>query len=214
MSNPMIFLDSAIVKDARMAAEWAWVRGITTNPVLLAQSDLAPEETLRQLARTISGPVFYQLTAPDVPGMIAEAQRAADLLADQLVLKIAASPKGFEAAAQLAVHNDVCITAVFYASQALVAEAVGASYVALYYNRAMRLMEDGPGFVRAVVDVLQGSPCEVIAASVKSPEEAVAARRAGIPHLTLPLAMLEAVGRCDLSEQVIADFNRGGRGII
>jgi transaldolase len=214
MSNAMILLDSAIVKDARQAAGWGWVQGITTNPVLLAQSDLPPEETLRQLAETITGPVFYQLTAPDVAGMIVEAERAEDVLGGQLVLKIAASPKGFEAAAQLSLHADVCITAVFNASQAIAAEAAGARFLALYYNRAMRLMEDGPGFVRAVVDVLEGSSCEVIAASVKSPAEAVAARQAGIPHLTLPLAMLEALGRCDLSEQVIADFNRNGRGII
>ena len=214
MGNTMILLDSAIVNDARRAASWEWVRGITTNPALLAKSELAPEETLRQLAETIAGPVFYQLTAPDVPGMIYEAERAYDILGEQLVLKIAASPKGFEAAAQLALHNDVCITAVFGAAQALVAEAAGARYVAVYYNRAMRLMEDGPGFILAVVDVLQGSTCEVIAASVKSPEEAVAVRRAGIPHLTLPVAVLEALARCDLSEQVIADFNQNGRGIL
>ena len=214
MSTPMILLDSARVNDARVAARWEWVQGITTNPTLLAQSDLAPEETLRQLAEAISGPVFYQLTAPDVRGMFIEAERAHEVLGDQLVLKIAASSAGFEAAAQLSVHNDVALTTVFSASQALAAEAAGARYLILYYNRSMRLLDDGPGFVRAVVDVLKNGPCEVIAASVKSSEEAVAARRAGIPHLTLPLEVLEALVHSDLSEQAIAVFNRDGRGIV
>jgi transaldolase len=214
MRNPMLFLDSARVEDARKAARWEWVRGITTNPTLLAQSDLAPEETLRQLAETIPGPVFYQLTAPDVPEMYNEAERAHALLGDRLILKIAASSIGFEAAAQLSVHYDVAITAVFSTSQALVAEAAGARYLALYYNRAMRLMEDGPGFVRAVVEVMEGGSCEVIAASIKSPEEAVAARRAGIPHLTLSLAVLKMLVRSEISEQAITEFNRDGRGIV
>jgi len=39
-----VFLDSAIIEEARQAAEWRWVNGITTNPSLLAQSDLSPKK--------------------------------------------------------------------------------------------------------------------------------------------------------------------------
>ena len=64
-----------------------------------------------------------------------------------------------------------------------------------------------------MVDVLGGGHCELIAASVKSPKEAVAARRAGIPHLTLPLVVLEAMVRSDLSEEAIEVFSRDGQGL-
>ncbi len=42
----MIYLDSAIIKEAEIAKKWGWVKGITTNPTLLAKRNLSPEETL------------------------------------------------------------------------------------------------------------------------------------------------------------------------
>ena len=57
-----LYLDSAIVSEAEIARDLGWVTGITTNPTLLANSDLPPEITLKKLAGIIPGEVFYQLT--------------------------------------------------------------------------------------------------------------------------------------------------------
>ena len=45
----MIYLDSAILEEARTAVAMGWVRGITTNPTLLGKSDRPAEECLQQL---------------------------------------------------------------------------------------------------------------------------------------------------------------------
>ena len=61
----MIYLDSAIINDAKIAIQYGWVKGITTNPTLLAKSDLSPEETLQKLADLSPGELYYQLTATE-----------------------------------------------------------------------------------------------------------------------------------------------------
>lgn len=43
----MIYLDSALITEAEIALKFGWVKGITTNPTLLAKSDLSPQETLK-----------------------------------------------------------------------------------------------------------------------------------------------------------------------
>jgi transaldolase len=45
-----IYVDTAIVTEATLASKFGWVAGITTNPTLLAKSNLSPDVTLKQLA--------------------------------------------------------------------------------------------------------------------------------------------------------------------
>lgn len=209
-----LFLDSAQPDEVRTAMQWGWVAGVTTNPTLLAKSGLPPAETLETLARTASGMVFYQLTAPTVEGMLEEAQRAGDILQDHLALKIMPTPPGFEVAAQLSDNIPCAITGVYSAAQAMVAQAAGAAYVIFYYHRALGLLEDVRRFLRELTGVLADTKTELIAASVKSVEEAVEVRMAGVQHLTLPFSILQALMEHDLSARTLEEFNREGRGLF
>jgi transaldolase len=56
-----------------------------------------------------------------------------------------------------------------------------------------------------------GDRPEILAASVKSPEQAVATLIAGAQHLTLPLAVIESMGDHELSQAAIEEFGRAGR---
>ncbi len=208
-----LYLDSAQLEDAQQAIAWGWVKGITTNPTLLAQSPQPPAETLGRLAAICPGELYYQLLSPDLPGMIREAERAREILGPKLVLKIPATPVGFTAVARLAPEIPCSVTAIYSPAQALVAAEAGARYAIAYVNRATRLLGDGIALVAAMRAVLQGSPTTILAASLKSPEEAAAAYQAGAEHLTLPLAMLKALAHHDLSEQTVADFATQGRGL-
>ena len=38
-----LYLDSAIISEAQIVKDWGWVKGLTTNPTLLAKSELSPE---------------------------------------------------------------------------------------------------------------------------------------------------------------------------
>ncbi len=209
-----LYLDSASLDDARTAIAWGWVQGITTNPTLLAQSELVPDATLRELAAICPGELYYQILAPDLPGMLSEGRQARALIGPKLVLKIPATPTGFEAVARLAPEIDCSVTAIYSAAQAMVAAAAGAKYAIAYVNRATRLLGDGIALVAEMNAVLQGSATTILAASLKSPAEAAAARQAGAHHLTLPLAMLAALTQHELSDQTVQEFAAKGRGLF
>ncbi len=88
-----------------------------------------------------------------------------------------------------------------------------ARYVAVYVNRATRLMGDGFKLVREVAEILKHSSTEIIAASIKSSEEACASLAAGAHHLALPYEVLTGLIMHPLSEQAMAEFQDNGVGI-
>jgi len=208
-----ILLDSANLEEAKAIARWGWVKGITTNPTILAKSNLPPEKVLQHLADISPGELYYQLTSSDFEGMVAEARQAYQLIGKKLVLKIPATAVGFEFAASVSGEIPCSITAIYSAAQAAVAREVGAKYAIAYVNRATRLLGDGMALVREMAAVLQGSPTEILAASLKSPEEAAGAIQAGATHLTLPFEGLKALTVHPLSEQTVVEFLEAGCGI-
>jgi transaldolase len=208
-----IYLDSAITSEAEVASQMRWVKGITTNPTLLAKSELPPETTLKKLAALTSGPVFYQLMASDFDPMLAEGRKAFEIVGKQIVLKIPATAIGFQVVACLSPEITCSVTAIYSAAQAAVAREAGAKIAIAYVNRATRLLGDGIALVRDMASVLSGSNTEILAASIKSPQEAAAALQAGAHHLTLPLSMLQAMATHELSEKTIAEFAKNGIGL-
>ncbi|MEA5500963.1 MAG: transaldolase family protein [Limnoraphis robusta] len=208
-----LYLDSAIIEEARAVSQWGWVKGITTNPTLLAKSSLSPAETLKQLKQTTSGEICYQLTASDLDGMITEAQAAFELLGTQTVLKIPATAIGFQAVASLSPDIACSVTAIYSAAQAAVAMEAGAKYAIAYVNRATRLLGDGIKLVEEMSAVLHRSKTTILAASIKSPEEAAATLKAGATHLTLPLDILTAITTHELSEKTVEEFAQNGIGL-
>ncbi len=210
----LFLLDSADLDEARECAKWGWVKGITTNPAILAKNKNSSEKTLRKLRKITSGPVFYQLTANSKKEMIDEAKLAHDVLGKQLVLKIPATAIGFKACAVLSMKYVCAITTIFSTAQALVANAAGAKYALYYHNRAKRLLKNGSELPRSLVHTLHQSGTAVIAASLKTKEEILEARDAGVQIMTTTFKVLKEMTSHDLSEQAVADFNRNGIGLF
>ncbi len=208
-----LYLDSAIASEAEIVQHWGWVKGITTNPTLLAQADTPPETTLKTLVSLTSGPVYYQLLSVDKKSMISEGIKAFAILGSQTILKIPATPLGFEVVAILSQEITCSVTGIYSPAQATVAREAGAKIAIAYVNRATRLLGDGIALVQDMATVLKGSGVEILAASIKSPEEAAASIQAGADHLTVPLAMLQAIATHELSHQTVADFAAGGVGL-
>ncbi|WP_341731160.1 transaldolase family protein [Microcoleus sp. EPA2] len=209
-----IYVDTAIITEAQLASQWGWVGGITTNPTLLAKSNFSPAVTLQELAQIIPGELYYQLTASDFDGMVAEGKAAFELIGQQTVLKIPATIPGFQAVAHLSPEIPCAVTAIYSPSQAVVSAAAGAKYAIAYVNRATRLLGDGFALVRDMANVLKNTNTEILAASIKSPEEAVQTLLAGAHHLTLPLDVLQAIALHELSQQTVDEFAKNGRGIV
>lgn len=209
-----LYLDSAIIAEAQVVRQWGWVQGVTTNPTLLAKSDLSAQETLTQLKAIFTGEIYYQLTASDFDDMVSEGKAAYELLGEQTVLKIPATEVGFQVLAHLSPEITCSVTAIYSAAQAAVAQEAGAKYAIAYVNRATRFLGDGITLVKQMAAVLAGSETKILAASIKSPEEAAATLAAGAYHLTLPFGILKAMTTHELSEQTVEEFSQTGVGLI
>ena len=95
----------------------------------------------------------------------------------------------------------------------MVACKAGAVNIAIYVNRATRLLGDGIELVRIASAVLSGCSTQIVAASSKSPREASAVLRSGSHHLAIPYDVLQALMTHELSESAIAEFYGSGVGI-
>ena len=204
----MIYLDSADAADARRAAQLAYVRGITTNPKLMAESGRQPLEQLEALLEAFpAGPVFFQPSSPEAATTeLAEALK----LGERVVAKLPAQAQMFALGTDLARDGvTVAYTAVYSPAQALVAASADATWVIPYVDRAARLRPDSP-VVAAIADVLRaaGSSVRVLAASIKSPQQAVESVMQGADAVTAGLAVLEALAHDPLTESAVDEFAR------
>lgn len=209
-----IYIDSAKEDEVRQAKEYGWIKGVTTNPVLLAQAGVPAEATLKRLAAFGFSCLFYQLVSSDEHGMVVEARLALKIVGNALVLKVPPTEAGFRFVTEHATRYPCCVTAVYSPAQALAAREAGAQYVAVYVNRAMRLKGDGIRLVEDISKCLIGSRTEIVAASLKSPEEAGSAFLAGASHLTLPFDVLQALLTHPLSIATLDRFVADGVGLV
>jgi transaldolase len=209
-----LLLDSAIIDDAIKVSKWGWVYGATTNPTLLALSNLSPEKTLLKMSKCFKGPVFYQLIGKTIDSMESEAKLASDILGKKLVLKIPATELGFLATNRLSKTFTCAVTSIFTPAQAMVAHVSGACYALYYHNRAKKLLTNGKRLASELVKVLKNTSTKVVAASLKSPEEVVEARLAGVSILSTSYKVLSEMVQHDLSDSALQDFNQKGIGLI
>jgi transaldolase len=208
-----IFVDTADIEQAKASKGFGWVRGITTNPTLIAQSGDSVEDTIRQLAELNTGLLFYQLVATSVEDMVKEAESVKKMVGEQLVLKIPPTELGFQTIPFLPFGTPCCLTALYSVAQAIVACEIGVRYIAVYVNRATRLLGDGMGLLADMANALKGSQTQILAASIKSPSEAGAAILSGANHLTLPFDVLRTLTAHQYSDEAVRQFRANGSGI-
>ncbi len=209
-----LYLDSAFPQEARRAFATGLVSGITTNPTLVAQTKRSAVEVITQLCDVSKGIVFHQLTEETLSGRKKEAEKMADIQPGRVGLKIPCTYENLALAAVLVRSGHIVgITAVFGLSQVYLACQAGAQYILPYVNRSTRLMGDGIGLVRQMRSVIdaEGANTQIIAASIKSPDEAISTLLAGAHHLTLPLKIIESMGSHRLSDQAIEEFRSAAK---
>ncbi|MFZ2096224.1 MAG: transaldolase family protein [Anaerolineales bacterium] len=205
-----LFLDSAFIDEARRLFTTGLVKGITTNPSLIANTHQPAFAVITQLCELSSGIVFHQLTAESRAQKKEEAIRMAGIRPGRVGLKIPCTYENLSLAAELVSSGYVVgMTAIFSPSQVYLACQAGVQYVIPYVNRSTRLLGDGIDLVRQMRQVIDavGARTEILAASIKTPEEAISALLAGAHHLTLPLQLIESMGEHPLSNQAIEEFS-------
>lgn len=213
-----ILIDSADLKQIDEALGLGFVKGVTTNPLLMAKTQGEWRATLGTILKKTQGPVYYQLDQASENHWEGAVRSINDTASDRIVVKIPAKPELFSLCAKVASDVNVCMTAVYSEAQMIAAEEAGAKHIAVYVNRITRFRRegrgnfscDGPGLVSRMRELIDkhGMKVRILAASLKSPEEVVAAMGAGAHDITTTLDVLKRFAQNDLSDEATREFEK------
>lgn len=190
-----IFLDTANLEEIREAARWGVLSGVTTNPSLMAREAGAPfEDTIRNIAELVDGPISAETVSEDADGMVAE---GFDYAAwhPNVIVKVPATTAGLEAVSRLRKDGIRCnVTLVFNANQALLAALAGAFVVSPFIGRLDDVSQDGMELIREIAAVFEQDPeidTRILAASIRHPRHVLESALAGAHIATCPFKVLE-----------------------
>lgn len=186
-----LYLDTSDVDAVKALARIFPLAGVTTNPSIVAAGNQTLEVLLPQLQEAMGGQgrLFAQVMATTAEGMVSDARKLRAIIAD-IVVKVPVTAEGLAAIKLLKEEGIPTLgTAVYGAAQGLLAALAGAEYVAPYVNRVDAQGGDG---IQTVTDLqtllkMHAPHAKVLAASFKTPRQALDCLLAGCEAITLPL---------------------------
>ncbi|MCK4246714.1 fructose-6-phosphate aldolase [Candidatus Bipolaricaulota bacterium] len=208
-----LYIDTANVADIR---EMAWlIDGVTTNPSLVSREKRPFAEIIAEICGIVDGPVSAEVTAIDVPKMVAQA-RELSKIDKNVVIKIPMTIAGMQAVKTLSGEGiRTNVTLAFSANQALLAAKSGASFVSPFVGRIDDVGGDGMGVVAEILDIYQtyGFSTEVIVASVRHPRHVIEAALLGADIATVPNDVLKKLFCHPLTDAGIERFLKDWEGV-
>lgn len=207
-----IWLDTADLSAIAEAKQLGILHGVTTNPLIVAESKKPLEQLLDELLNVQSGPVTAQVTSREAKEMIVQGQ-AIHKQSDRLIVKIPVTREGLFAIHALSKEGvPIMATAVFNSTQCLLAARAGASYLAPYYSRICENDMEGHEIFRAMVDLLRRYhyPSKILAASIQTPEQVEECARIGVDAVTLKKKTFEeTIEDHPLTLKALSHFEKG-----
>ncbi|MBU9847347.1 fructose-6-phosphate aldolase [Rahnella ecdela] len=190
-----LYLDTADVAAVKRLSRILPLQGVTTNPSIVAKEGKLLWEVLPALRDALggNGKLFAQVMASDAEQMVAEALLMTQRVSG-LVVKIPVTREGLAAIKKLKGMNIPTLgTAVYGAGQGLLSALAGAEYVAPYVNRLDAQGGDGIAMVKELQALLNlhAPHSKVLAASFRTPRQAMDCLLAGCQSITLPVDVAE-----------------------
>jgi TalC/MipB family fructose-6-phosphate aldolase len=183
--------------------------GVATNPALLSRAGLSQRDLPEFYGWAVdrgAGTVFMQ-TLGSTSEHIAESGRQLRAIGEGVVVKVPATRAGLTAARTLADDEvPILITAVYHASQALLAAAAGAQFIAPYVGRMTDQGRDGVQSAVTIHQVLTGSGTRVLVASLRTLDDVTVLAAAGVPDFALNADLAAALLADELTDRAAADF--------
>ncbi len=203
-----LFIDTANVDEIRSAAELGVICGVTTNPSLIAKEGKVFEDVIKEITTIVDGPISAEVVAADAAGMVAEARELAKIHKN-IVIKIPITLEGLKAVRILSaegIHTNV--TLIFSPAQALLAAKAGATYVSPFIGRLDDISDNGMHVIEDIAEIfdIHGIKTEIIAASVRGPQDVTDAAKCGAHIATVPYKVILQMIKHPLTDNGIERF--------
>lgn len=197
-----IFIDTANIDEIRSANDLGVICGVTTNPSLIAKEGKVFKDVVREITSIVDGPVSAEVISLEADKMVEEALELAKIHKN-IVIKIPMTQEGLKAVKRLSAKGiKTNVTLIFSPSQALLAARAGATYVSPFVGRLNDISSNGTALIESIAGIfdIHEIETEIIAASIRSPEDAVDAALAGAHISTIPYKVL-----CQMTQHPLTD---------
>ena len=178
-------IDLNLIKDA---CELDILSGVTTNPSILAGSNISPEETIRKLIDIQSGGVAVQTTETEFLSIIKQARRIAKI-SERIIIKIPAINDGFRAISFLEKEGiNTLATTIFETRQIVLAGMLGAMYAAPYINRIECATGNAFDMLSDAQNIISKNQykTKIMAAAIHTSDQFIRCAKIGAGAITIP----------------------------
>ena len=203
-----LFIDTANVEEIRKANDLGVICGVTTNPSLIAREGRVFKDVVTEITTIVDGPISAEVVSLEHEKMVEEALELA-AIHKNIVIKIPMIEEGLKAVKILSAQGiKTNVTLIFSASQALLAAKAGATYVSPFVGRLNDISSRGNELVETIHNMFEkhGITTEIIAASIRSPEDVVDAALAGADIATIPYKIIVQMTKHPLTDAGIERF--------
>jgi transaldolase len=202
------FIDSANIEEIKEGLSLGMVDGVTTNPSLIAKEKKGFDAVVKEILKSVAGPVSLEVVSLEAKAMFAEGKKLARL-GENVVIKVPVCTEGLKATRMFADAGiDVNQTLIFSPLQALMAAKAGARYVSPFVGRLDDIAHDGMELVEQMLTIFDnyGYETEVIVASIRHPRHVLDAALMGADIATIPFKVIASLASHPLTDKGIAMF--------
>ena len=203
-----LFIDTANIAEISEINQWGILSGVTTNPSLIAKEGRVFKDVIHEIVEIVDGPISAEVISLEADGMVAEARELAKIHKN-IVIKIPITEEGLKAVHILSREGiKTNVTLIFSAAQALLAAKAGATYVSPFVGRLDDIADNGMSLISVIAKVFENFnlQTEIIAASIRGPQDVVDAARCGAHIATVPYKVLRQMVKHPLTDSGIERF--------
>ena len=205
-----IFLDSADTEVIKKYYDTGLIDGVTTNPTLMMKSGKEPDDVYQELKDLGLRDISMEVVG-NANEMVNEGLRLFEKFGFCSTIKVPMTRDGIEACTVLAKNGiRVNVTLIFCAAQAVLATRAGAYYVSPFVGRLDDQSVAGLEVVRSISELyrIQGSPTQVLSASIRSVQRAVRSWYNGASVVTMPPKIFEQMYDHILTDKGLEIFDK------
>ena len=203
-----IFLDSADTKEIKECWDMGVIDGVTTNPSLAAKTGRNYDETIKEIATIVDGPISAETVSLDYEGMLKESYHFAKMHKN-VVIKVPMTLNAMKVVKKLSSEGiKTNVTLLFSPNQALLAAKAGATYVSPFVGRFDDISEEGMQLIEHIRQIYDNYQFQtkILVASIRNPIHVRDAALIGADVSTIPYSVIKQLATHPLTDIGIDKF--------
>ena len=206
----IFFVDTANFDEISEASTWGFVKGVTTNPSLIAKENLTQKEIITKITKLIDGPISAEVTVDKYDDMVKQAKELFSIDPKHIVIKLPMTIDGLQTCKKLhELKIPTNVTLCFSESQALLAMENNATYLSPFLGRLDDIGINSFNLIENIMKIKENYNygTRIICASIRNQYQIVKCATLGADIATVPFKILKSLVKHHLTDVGLASFD-------